>query len=66
VEFSSEDSLWLFGRHRIEGHDAVREVLDPWLGKPQWKQTEGRDSPPGAYSAASIAASPRSISSMLL
>ena len=22
--------------------EAVREVLDPWLGKPQWKQTEGR------------------------
>ena len=22
--------------------DAVREVLDPWLGKPQYKQTEGR------------------------
>lgn len=22
--------------------DALREVLDPWLGKPQWKQTEGR------------------------
>lgn len=22
--------------------DAIREVLDPWLGKPQWKQTEGR------------------------
>ena len=21
---------------------AMREVLDPWLGKPQWKQTEGR------------------------
>lgn len=21
---------------------ALREVLDPWLGKPQWKQTEGR------------------------
>ncbi len=20
----------------------LREVLDPWLGKPQWKQTEGR------------------------
>jgi predicted nucleotidyltransferase component of viral defense system len=22
--------------------DALREVLGPWLGKPQWKQTEGR------------------------
>lgn len=22
--------------------DALHEVLDPWLGKPQWKQTEGR------------------------
>ena len=22
--------------------DAIREVLNPWLGKPQWKQTEGR------------------------
>ena len=22
--------------------DALREVLDPWLGKSQWKQTEGR------------------------
>lgn len=22
--------------------DALREALDPWLGKPQWKQTEGR------------------------
>ena len=22
--------------------EAVHEVLDPWLGKPQWKQTEGR------------------------
>ena len=22
--------------------DALREVLDPWLGNPQWKQTEGR------------------------
>jgi len=22
--------------------DAIREVLDPWLGKPRWKQTEGR------------------------
>lgn len=22
--------------------DALRSVLDPWLGKPQWKQTEGR------------------------
>ena len=22
--------------------DALRAVLDPWLGKPQWKQTEGR------------------------
>jgi predicted nucleotidyltransferase component of viral defense system len=22
--------------------DALREVLDPWLGKPQWKQSEGR------------------------
>lgn len=22
--------------------DALREILDPWLGKPQWKQTEGR------------------------
>ncbi len=22
--------------------EAVREILDPWLGKPQWKQTEGR------------------------
>ena len=22
--------------------DALREMLDPWLGKPQWKQTEGR------------------------
>lgn len=21
---------------------AIREVLDPWLGKPQWKQSEGR------------------------
>ena len=21
---------------------ALRKVLDPWLGKPQWKQTEGR------------------------
>jgi len=21
---------------------ALREILDPWLGKPQWKQTEGR------------------------
>lgn len=21
---------------------ALRDVLDPWLGKPQWKQTEGR------------------------
>lgn len=24
--------------------DAVREVLDPWLGRPQWRQTEGRAS----------------------
>ena len=22
--------------------DALHEVLDPWLGRPQWKQTEGR------------------------
>jgi predicted nucleotidyltransferase component of viral defense system len=22
--------------------DALHDVLDPWLGKPQWKQTEGR------------------------
>ena len=22
--------------------EAVHEILDPWLGKPQWKQTEGR------------------------
>ena len=22
--------------------EALREVLDPWLGKPQWKQSEGR------------------------
>ena len=22
--------------------EALRDVLDPWLGKPQWKQTEGR------------------------
>jgi predicted nucleotidyltransferase component of viral defense system len=22
--------------------DALRSVLDPWLGKPQWKQTQGR------------------------
>ena len=22
--------------------DALREVVDPWLGKPRWKQTEGR------------------------
>jgi len=22
--------------------EALREALDPWLGKPQWKQTEGR------------------------
>ena len=22
--------------------DALREVLDPWLGKPRWKQSEGR------------------------
>ncbi|MDE2184865.1 MAG: nucleotidyl transferase AbiEii/AbiGii toxin family protein [Alphaproteobacteria bacterium] len=22
--------------------EALRSVLDPWLGKPQWKQTEGR------------------------
>ena len=22
--------------------DALHEVLDPWLGKPQWKQTAGR------------------------
>jgi predicted nucleotidyltransferase component of viral defense system len=22
--------------------DALRDVLDPWLGRPQWKQTEGR------------------------
>ena len=22
--------------------EAVREVLDPWLGRPRWKQTEGR------------------------
>ena len=22
--------------------DALREVLDPWLSRPQWKQTEGR------------------------
>jgi hypothetical protein len=22
--------------------EALREVLDSWLGKPQWKQTEGR------------------------
>ena len=22
--------------------DALRSILDPWLGKPQWKQTEGR------------------------
>jgi len=22
--------------------DALREVLDPWLGSPRWKQTEGR------------------------
>lgn len=22
--------------------EALRETLDPWLGKPQWKQTEGR------------------------
>ncbi len=24
------------------GMEALRAVLDPWLGKPQWKQTEGR------------------------
>ena len=22
--------------------EAIREVLDPWLGRPRWKQTEGR------------------------
>ncbi len=22
--------------------DAIRKVLDPWLGRPRWKQTEGR------------------------
>ncbi len=22
--------------------DALRGVLDPWLGKPRWKQSEGR------------------------
>jgi hypothetical protein len=22
--------------------DALREVLNPWLGEPRWKQTEGR------------------------
>ncbi|EQD36876.1 hypothetical protein B1B_16360, partial [mine drainage metagenome] len=22
--------------------EALRAVLDPWLGRPQWKQTEGR------------------------
>ena len=22
--------------------DALHEALDPWLGKPQWKQTKGR------------------------
>ena len=22
--------------------EAIREVLDPWLGKPRWRQTEGR------------------------
>jgi len=22
--------------------DALREILDPWLGEPRWKQTEGR------------------------
>ena len=22
--------------------EALRAILDPWLGKPQWKQTEGR------------------------
>ena len=22
--------------------DAVREILDPWLGEPHWRQTEGR------------------------
>lgn len=22
--------------------EALRHILDPWLGKPQWKQTEGR------------------------
>jgi predicted nucleotidyltransferase component of viral defense system len=22
--------------------DALRDVLNPWLGKPQWKQTDGR------------------------
>src|SRR5258708_10585115 len=22
--------------------EALRVILDPWLGKPQWKQTEGR------------------------
>ncbi len=22
--------------------EALRAVLDPWLGKPRWKQTEGR------------------------
>jgi predicted nucleotidyltransferase component of viral defense system len=22
--------------------DAIRETLDPWLGKPEWKQTQGR------------------------
>lgn len=22
--------------------EALRQILDPWLGKPQWKQTEGR------------------------
>lgn len=22
--------------------DAIREILDPWLGAPRWKQTEGR------------------------
>ncbi len=22
--------------------EALRDVLDPWLGKPKWKQTEGR------------------------
>ncbi len=22
--------------------DAIRQALEPWLGKPKWKQTEGR------------------------